>query len=151
MPSFSYEADTPVAPERVLQALTDFSDRRLKVWPTIDRKYYQVHNVGETSADVTEGSAVFGGIHGREHYDWSAAGTVTATVTNSNIAEDGGTWEFRVTPRSGGGSHVGVNFDRKLHGLKGRMIAVVLGMAAKPMFRSNLVKTLTILEHEAPA
>jgi len=151
MPSFSYEADTSVAPERVLQASTDFSGRRLNVWPTIDRKYYQVQDVGGTSADVTQGSAVFGGIHGREHYDWSTAGAVTATVTDSNIADDGGTWAFRVTARSGGGSHVSVDFDRKLHGFKGRVLAIVLGMAAGPMFRSNLVKTLRILEQEAPA
>jgi hypothetical protein len=42
MPKFSYVADTTVAPECVLAALTDFSENRPTLWLTIDRTYDQV-------------------------------------------------------------------------------------------------------------
>jgi hypothetical protein len=148
MPRFAYTAETPLPPSRVLAALTDFSDNRLKLWPTIDKRYYAVHSLSDTSADVTEGSAVFGGIVGREHYDWSSPGVVRATVGESNVAEPGGIWEFRVTPIEGGGSHIAVNFDRKMKGFKGRVLGLFLNLAAKQAFRSNLMKTLRILEAE---
>jgi hypothetical protein len=150
MPKFSFEVDSPIPPERVLAALTDFGDDRPDLWPTIDRRYYQVFTLGETSADVEEGSVVppFGALHGHEHYDWSTAGFVRATVSQSNIAKDGGIWDFRVTPGVNGGSHVAVNFDRPMHGFKGRIMAVALGLAARQAFRSNFLKTIAILEKQ---
>jgi hypothetical protein len=45
MPRFTYTADTSVPPSRVLAALTDFSDHRLRLWPTIDKRYYAVHSL----------------------------------------------------------------------------------------------------------
>src|SRR5712692_8582630 len=141
MPKFSFDVDSSVSPERMTAALTDFSDNRLRLWPTIDKRYYQVHSVAETSADCSEGSAVFGGLYGREHYDWSAPGLVRATVQESYIAKPGGIWEFRVEPGANGGCHVTVNFDRQMYGLKGSLIAVMLGLTAKQAFRSNFLKT----------
>jgi hypothetical protein len=150
MPKFTFDVDSAVQPERIIAALTDFGDDRPEIWPTIDRRYYRVFNVGETSADVEEGSVVppFGALHGREHYDWSTPGLVRATVTQSNIARDGGVWDFRVTPVDSGGSHVAVNFDRAMYGVKGRIMAVFLGLAAKQAFRGNFMKTIAILEKQ---
>lgn len=149
MPTFSFEVDTNVPPEQMIAALTDFTENRLRLWPTIDKRYYKVLNLSETSADVEEGSAVFGGIYGREHYDWSTPGLVCATVAGSNIAVDGGTWEHRISPGPDGGSHVEVNFDRKMHGLKGSLIAFFLGLAADKAFKTNFMKTVKILESES--
>jgi hypothetical protein len=100
---------------------------------------------------VSEGSAVFGGIAGREHYDWSTPGVVRATLGESNVAEPGGIWEFHVTPGAGGGSHIAVTFDRRMKDFKGRVLEVFLSLAAKQAFRSNLLRTLKILEAEQPA
>ena len=97
MPRFTYEADTSAPPERVLAVLTDFSDDRPKYWPTLDRRDYKVRSLSESSAVVEEGSSMFGGFAGEEHYDWSTPGIVRATVAESNIARPGGIWEFRVT------------------------------------------------------
>jgi hypothetical protein len=85
MPKFAYEAASSVEAEGVIGALTDFSEKRLRLWPAIDPHLYAVHNVGETSADVTEGTTMspVGSFSGREHYDWSTAGVVRATVSNS--------------------------------------------------------------------
>jgi hypothetical protein len=153
MPKFSFEVDSSVPPSRMIAALTDFSDNRPKLWPTIDARYYKVHSVGETSADVSEGSNVppFGALFGREHYDWSTPGFVKATVSQSNIAVDGGPWDFQVEPGTNGGSHTTVNFDRQMKGFKGRLMAVFMGLAAKQAFKSNFQKTLKILEAEESA
>jgi hypothetical protein len=58
LPTFSFEVDTNVPPEQMIAALTDFTENRLRLWPTIDKRYYKVLNLSETSADVEEGSAV---------------------------------------------------------------------------------------------
>jgi hypothetical protein len=56
------EADTAASPEQVIDALTDFSARRLELWPNIDRRYYKLGDRGEKFAEVTEGSHAFGGV-----------------------------------------------------------------------------------------
>jgi hypothetical protein len=151
MPKFSYEADSSVPPERVLAALTDFSDSRPNLWPTIDRRTYVVHSVGETSAEVTEGSPQMGGFWGREHYDWSSPGVVRATLGESNIGLPGGIWEFHVDANPSGGSHVRVQFERRMKGLKGAVSGLFLTLFGKMAFRANLLKTLKILEGQTPA
>jgi hypothetical protein len=75
---------TPVAPERVMRAFTDFTPQRLHTFPNIDPRYYEVHTIQATSAEVTEGSAFLGGVWERAHYDWSQPGDITITVQASN-------------------------------------------------------------------
>jgi hypothetical protein len=48
--------DSTLAPKRVLQAAFDFSDRRESVFPAVSVKRMKVHEMGQTSADVTEGT-----------------------------------------------------------------------------------------------
>lgn len=61
-----FEVETSLAPERVLAAATDFSERRPEIWSAIDPARYEVHTVGEDTAEVTEGGREFGGIWARE-------------------------------------------------------------------------------------
>ena len=68
MPRIEYSVDTDLAPERVLAAITDFSDRRPDLWPNISRKFWKLHDRGENWAECTEGSDVAGGIWARERY-----------------------------------------------------------------------------------
>jgi hypothetical protein len=75
---------TPVTPERILRAFTDFTPQRLRTFPNIDQRYYQVHALGATSAEVTEGSAFFGGVWERALYDWAQPGDISITVQESN-------------------------------------------------------------------
>jgi hypothetical protein len=44
----------------VAQALLDFSDCRPGIWPGIEPALYEVHSIGETTADVKEGSRLPG-------------------------------------------------------------------------------------------
>src|SRR5438874_699136 len=112
MPKVEMDLETPVAPERVRAALLDFSDRRPELWPGIEPSLYKVYDVGETTADVQEGSKMPGTrIWAREHYDWSDPVKIRWTVVESNFSTVGSYVEASVLPRDGGGSRVHVEWN----------------------------------------
>jgi hypothetical protein len=43
-----YAADGAISPERFSAALTDFSKRRPELWPNLDAKFYELHELGDT-------------------------------------------------------------------------------------------------------
>lgn len=121
-------------PGTVLEAARDFSERRADLWPDVHVEHLEVHDRGETWADVTEGNPwPIGFVWERLRYDWSRPGSVQATVIDSNIFKPGSTWELRATSSSGGGSRVEVIAVRHLRGLRGRILAPVfpLGLARR--------------------
>ena len=50
------DRDTTASPERVIDALTDFSPKRLDLWPNLDQQYFELEDSRATSAEVKEGS-----------------------------------------------------------------------------------------------
>ena len=84
MAKIHYEADGTISAARFIAALTDFGPRRPELWPGLDTRFYTVHEVGDTWADVTEGTDVLGGVWAREHYDWSEPGLVRLRLMDSN-------------------------------------------------------------------
>ena len=143
------DRDTRVAPQEVIHALTDFSDRRLELWPNIDRKYYKVHDVSKTSADVTEGSRGLGGVWERTHYDWSEPGKVRIQVEDSNAFRPGSYWLYSVEPRPGGGSHVHLEFLRRPRNTKGAVLSALFSLAGRKIFGNFLDDTLHRVERRA--
>jgi hypothetical protein len=138
VPTVRVVDESPVAPERVLEAARDFSERRADLWPDVHVEHLQVHEAGETSAEVTEGNPwPIGYVWERLRYDWSQPASVRATVIESNIFKPGSTWEIRATP-SDAGSRVEVVGVRHLRGLKGRLLA--------PAFPLGLAKR-TVADH----
>jgi hypothetical protein len=122
MPRVEVDVDTSLPPGRVREALLDFSDRRPDIWPGLERSLYEVYSVGETSADVKEGSKMPGmTVWAREHYDWSTPGTVRWTVTESNFCAPGSYVAATVTPRDGG-AQVHVEWERAGTTLMGRLV-----------------------------
>ena len=89
MAKLHYEADGDVSPERFIAALTDFSSRRPEWWPNLSPTFFKVHQLGDTWADVTEGSDDLGGVWARERYDWSEPGHVRLTWSR-RLASDRG-------------------------------------------------------------
>ncbi len=140
------ELDTKASPERVIRALTDFSPKRFELWPNVERKYFKVESQGESSAEVTEGSGVFGGVWERGRYDWSRPGTVRIDVTDSNAFKPGSYWIYEVTPTPGGGSHVHMEFDRQPRNLKGILVGTALDLFGQKMFTKLLGETLRRIE-----
>src|SRR5439155_16181236 len=107
------DLDTPLPPERVISGLTNFSERRPAIWPGVTPSLYEVYSVGETSADVQEGTKAPGmTVWAKEHYDWSTPSTVTWTVRESNFCAPGSYVSAVITPGAGGGSHIHVTWDR---------------------------------------
>jgi hypothetical protein len=145
-----YEADGPVPPERFIAALTDFSDRRPELWPGLDAKFFKVHELGDTWAEVTEGTDVLGGVWGRERYDWSQPGLVRLKLIDSADFKPGTVIDYRVTPGSAGGCHVAVDFQRIARSLRGRFVGTVVQLTGGRRFGGELRIALDRLGQTAP-
>jgi Polyketide cyclase / dehydrase and lipid transport len=101
VPLLTYGADSSASPDEVIDAVKDFSERRAEVWPIIDK--YEVHEVTKDFADVTEGTDALGrNFWARERYEWPGPGLVRTTTTDSNIFDEGSSWQLRATARDGG-------------------------------------------------
>ena len=123
MPTVHVVEESAAPPERVLDAARDFSERRAEMWPDVHVEHLEVHEAGDTWAEVTEGNPwPLGLVWERLHYDWSQPGSVKATVLDSNIFKPGSTWELRASPSERGGSRVEIIGVRRLRGLRGRML-----------------------------
>jgi hypothetical protein len=140
MARIEFQVQTPVEPGAVLAALIDFSERRPELWPAIDPKVYRVHEVASSSALVTEGTAIMGGIWATELYEWDGNGAVRATIHESNLWHPGGTWELNATAREGGGSILKVTRDRRAKNAKARMLETMMKLAGARVLAKELLK-----------
>jgi hypothetical protein len=135
---------SPLPAERALAAAHDFSERRAEVFPAVSLEYFQVHEVGDTWADVTEGTRAGVGINWeRCRYDWSQPGSVKATVTDSNVyAVPGSSWELRATPTADG-SRVEMIWVREFRRApRGAIFGTLFRLVGKPIFRRYARDTL---------
>ena len=127
MPKVECDIDSRVPPEKVRGALLDFSLRRPGIWPGIYPLMYEVYEVGETYADIREGSKAPGGpIWAKEHYDWSTPDTVTWTVRESNFCAPGSYVSARLTPVATGGSRIHVTWSRHPTSMAGRIATFLI-------------------------
>jgi hypothetical protein len=143
------KAETRLEPDVIIGAATDFSDRRPRLWPSLDPEIYRVEELGERSARVMEGESSFGGLWALEAYDWSEPGRVRAEVQESNVFEPGSSWELRVVLGQQGGSEVEWVTRRRGKG-KGRILTLLLRIMGKREMTRRLKQTLEILEREHP-
>jgi hypothetical protein len=128
-----------LGPKDVLEVLTDFGPSRAEAWPTIDAAHFEVHELGDTWAEVTEGTAA-AWEHAR--YEWEPAGdTVTITTLDSKLFGAGGGWVFRMTPE-GDGTRVDVELTRQPSTVKGKMLAALLPLAAPASLRKSFAGPL---------
>lgn len=142
------DLETPVAAGTVRSALLDFSSRRPDVWPGVLPAVYEVYAIGETSAEVKEGSKAPGGIAwARERYDWSDSETVRWTVVESNFCAPGGTVSATITPGQEGGSKIHIEWDRKGTNFKGRFITFMVRLTNGRPVAASFKKGLATLEH----
>ncbi|WP_138413535.1 hypothetical protein [Sinomonas gamaensis] len=138
-----FDLESTARPEKVRAALLDFSDRRPQIWPAIDPSQYEVYSVGETTAEVREGSKGPGGmVWAREHYDWSDSETVRWTVRESNFSTPGSYVSASIRPGKNGGSTIHVAWNRTGSTLTGklicRMIRISRGEPVAASFRRGL-------------
>lgn len=152
MARVEFDLETPLSPETVTGALTDFSEQRPDLWPGIHPSLYEVRSVGETSAEVKEGSKAPGmTVWAVEHYDWSVPGTVTWTVQESNFCTPGSSVSARIQPRPDGGSRIHITWNRTPVGFMARlMFALIVLSGGRPVaasFKQGLDKILATRSH----
>jgi hypothetical protein len=133
---------TTSTPEQFIAGLTDFGPGRSKLFANSADGYLKVHDKGPTQADVTEGSS---GIWERLHYDWSDPNRVVLTTTDSNVwgGNSGHTYTFTQSPD---GTDVDVVVVREGKNVKGRALAIVVGIIGKRMLEKQLGKTVKAIE-----
>lgn len=135
-----FEVESTLEPDAVIEALTDFSERRPELWPAIDPNIYRVHEVSESSAVVTEGSDIMGGIWATERYEWNGSGRVRATIQDSNLWHQGGTWELTAVAGAGGGSVLTVTRDRKAKNARARVFELMMRLVGRRVLAAELAK-----------
>ena len=105
-----FDLDTRASPEQVLEAMTDFTERRLETWgKTLDPKIYEVRELGDTWAVAREGSprSPYWVI---VRYDWSDPRVIRWTELETNHGDPGDGF-IRIEPRGAGGSQLHVEWS----------------------------------------
>lgn len=125
MPHVEFDIASTLAPDKVMGAMLDFSERRPDIWPGLAAKYYEVYEVGDTTALIREGSGLPFNVWAKERYDWSTPWRVAWTVQESNFCTPGSRVILTVEPRDGG-SNVHIDWEREPSSLKGRMIVKMI-------------------------
>jgi hypothetical protein len=147
MPKVELDIETSASAEAVRAALLDFSDRRPKIWPGIDPSLYEVYAVGDTFADVQEGSKMPGtSIWAKEHYDWSTSELVTWTVQESNFCAPGSYVSAAIAPTRDGGSRIHVIWNRTPTSMVGRLTTVLIQLTGGKPIAASMRKALDKLE-----
>jgi hypothetical protein len=145
------DIETSLDPERVKAALLDFSPRRPEIWPGIHPSLYEVYSVGQTSADIKEGTkSPLGSFWAKERYDWSTPGLIKWTVQDSNFSAPGSYVSAAITRMAGGGSQIHVTWDRTPTSFMGRMaMALIRATKGKPI-RASIEKALKKMQESPP-
>jgi hypothetical protein len=141
MPTTQFTVHTSLSPSEVMELFTDFGPDRASRWPNIDDAHFEVHELGENWAEVTEGTSMG---WERERYTWDpAAGTITIDTLDSNLWGPGSGWRYALEPAAGG-TDVTVSLVREgksvLGKVVGALIPVVGARALGRQFRSVLQK-----------
>lgn len=133
-----FDFQTTASPDQVVELLTDFSPERPKLWPGLAEKWYEVYELGATSADVREGQDK-PTMWARERYEWTSD-TVTWTVVESSDLAPGSYVSITARPSPTGGSDVHGIWERSSETLKGRIIIVMMRVIGPKVLRDYLRK-----------
>jgi hypothetical protein len=144
--------ETSLPPEAVRAALLDFTARRPALWPGLTASLYEVYSVGDTEAEVREGTAMPGMVvWAREHYDWSKPPAIRWSVIESNFSAVGSYVEARIEPRAGGGSRIRLDWNRTGSNWRGRLMTGLIRLLRARPVKASFDMGLRKLETEAAA
>ncbi|MCW1823674.1 hypothetical protein A5731_27545 [Mycolicibacterium conceptionense] len=139
MPVVRFQMTSALDPAAVMGVLTDFGPTRPQQWPTIDADHFRVHALGDTWAEVTEGTAA---AWERARYDWDAQRRrVTVATHDSKVFGPGGGWTFQLTPQAGG-TRVDIELIRNPTGLKRKLLAALLPVVAPSALKKSFAGPL---------
>lgn len=139
MPTVRFHMTSALNPVALMDVLTDFGPTRPQQWPTIGTDHFQVHELGDTWAEVTEGTAA---AWERARYDWDAQRRrVTVTTHDSKVFGPGGGWTFKLTPLATG-TRVDIELVRNPKGLKRKLLAALLPAVAPRALKKSFAGPL---------
>jgi hypothetical protein len=143
MSAINFHETTTATPEQYVAGLTDFGPGRAELFGNSADADLEVHSMGTTEADVTEGS---GGIWERLHYDWSDPDHVVLTTTDSNAwgGDSGHTYTFTRNPD--GTTDIDYVVVREGKNLKGRFLGLVLRTVGKSKLETAFVNSVKAIE-----
>jgi hypothetical protein len=143
MSTIHFSQTTTATPEQYIAGLTDFGPGRSKLFGNSADDDLEVHSMGTTEADVTEGS---GGVWEREHYDWSDPNRVVVKTTDSNTwgGDSGHTYTF--TRNHDGTTDIEYVVVREGKNLKGRFLGLVLGSIGKGRLQTAFASSVKAIE-----
>jgi len=140
------QVQTTLPPDAVSTALLDFSERRPDIWPGLTRSLYEVYSVGETSAEIKEGTKLPVGVFwARERYDWSDPDSVRLTVVDSNFCTPGSYVSATLHPHDGG-TRVDIHWERTGTTLVGKLVARMIAATNGKPVAASVEKALRRLE-----
>jgi hypothetical protein len=142
MARIEIDFETKLPPDKVVEALTDFSPKRPDIWPGLAREFYEVYSVGDGSAEVQEGSSKPVKVWAKERYDWSTPGTVTWTVKQSNFCTSGSFVSARAEAAPDGGSKIHLTWERFPSNMKGRILILVMKTFGPKILKTYNTKVL---------
>ena len=143
MATLHFTATTSSTPEQFVAGLTDFGPGRSELFGKSADEYLEVHHMGLTDADVTEGS---GGIWERLHYDWSDPNRVVMTTTDSNAWGGDSSHTYTLTRQPDGTTEVDAVVIREGKNVKGRLLGLVLGTVGRNVLAKEFGKTVKAIE-----
>ena len=150
VPRLQLDVETTAEPEHIRAALLDFSDHRPDIWPGLTRDLYEVYSVGETTAEIKEGSRLpVMTAWAKEHYDWSDPATIRWTVVESNFCTPGSYVAATIRPRDGGGSRVHVEWERTGTTFSGKLACRLMVLTKGSLIKKSLRDAFAILERES--
>jgi hypothetical protein len=139
MPVIRLTMTSTLTPPELMAVLTDFGPSRPTQWPTIDAAHFQVHAIGDTWAEVTEGTAA---AWERARYGWDTErGRVTVTTHESKVFGPGGGWTFQLVPMTDG-TRVDIELTRNPKGIKRKLLAALLPLVAPGSLRKSFAAPL---------
>jgi hypothetical protein len=143
MSTIHFHQTTTSTPEQYVAGLTDFGPGRSKLFGNSADEYLKVHHLGQSEADVTEGS---GGIWERLHYNWSDSNRVVLTTTDSNVwgCASGHTYTFTRQPN--GTTDVDVVVVREGKNLKGWVLGFVVGTIGRRVLEKAFENSVKAIE-----
>jgi YD repeat-containing protein len=139
MPTVRLHMTSKLSAPQLMAVLTDFSAARPTLWPTIDADHFEVHAVGDTWAEVTEGTA---SAWERARYDWDPQRhRVTITTHDSKVFGPGGGWVFQLTPH-GTTTKIDVELTRRPTRITRRLLAALLPLVAPASLKKSFAGPL---------
>jgi hypothetical protein len=134
---------TILTPQQYIAGLTDFGPGRSKLFGNSADEYLKVHHLGQSEADVTEGS---GGIWERLHYDWSNTNHVVLTTTDSNMWGGASGHTYNFTRHPDGTTDVDLAVVREGKNLKGRLLGFVLRTIGRSILEKAFENSVKAIE-----